>query len=122
MFSKKIQSWILHNLLHLNTQQGKEELHGATSGKENVLPKEKVALNLSKKRVAETQDVVEPQHKKVKPVNTRKQTALKNITNIYQYQSKPKNVESCNEFVVKKVTKTYSAKRTKIDKIDTNAI
>ena len=119
MFSKKIQSWILHNLLHLNTQQGKEELHGATSGKENVLPKEKVALNLSKKRVAETQDVIEPQHKKIKQVNTRKQTALQNITNV---QSKPKNVESCNEFVVKKVTKIYSAKRRKIDKIDTNAI
>ena len=84
------------------------------------MPKEKVALNLSKKRVAETQDVIEPQHKKIKPVNTRKQTALQNITNVYQ--SKPKNVESCNEFVVKKVTKTYSAKRTKIDKIDTNAI
>jgi len=64
----------------------------ATSGKENVLPKEKVALNLSKKRVAETQDVIEPQHKKIKPVNTRKQTALQNITNVYQ--SKPKNVES----------------------------
>jgi hypothetical protein len=29
---------------------------------------------------------------------------------------------SHDEFVVKKVTKTYSAKRTKIDKIDTNAI
>ena len=41
---------------------------------------------------------------------------------INQNRSKPKNVESCNEFVVKKVTKTYSAKRTKIDKIDTNAI
>jgi hypothetical protein len=67
------------------------------------LPKEKVALNLSKKRVAEAQDVIEPQHKKIKPVNTRKQTALQNITNVYQ--SKPKNVESCNEFVVKKVTK-----------------
>ena len=92
----------------------------ATSGKENVLPKEKVALNLSKKRVAETQDVIEPQHKKIKPVNTRKQTALQNITNVYQ--SKPKNVESCNEFLVKKETKTYSAKRTKINKIDTNAI
>ena len=83
------------------------------------MPKEKVALNLSKKRVAETQDVIQPQHK-IKPVNTRKQTALQNITNVYQ--SKPKNVESCNEFLVKKETKTYSAKRTKIDKIDTNAI
>lgn len=92
----------------------------AESGKENVLPKVKVALNLSKKRLAEKQDVIEPQHKKMKPVNTRKPTALHNITNVYQ--SEPKNVESGNEFVVKKVTKTYSAKRTKIDKIDKNAI
>jgi hypothetical protein len=51
---------------------------------------------LSKKRVAETQDVIEPQHKKIKPVNTIKQTALQNIKNVYQ--SKPKNVEfSCKE-------------------------